>query len=783
MKPGTYYDAVGEKAGVYGTEAGPLEAWIYPVKVLSDFRLSFRPAGASRDIPQQDVAERIVVRPESVTLVYAHPRFSVKQIVLAPHDRAGALVLLDVESREPLHITAGFLPQMRPMWPAPFTHPETSWNAERNWLQMRGGEFRAVLAAPGWSRLPPDGGAAEPRETLEIPASPTWTESHFLALAVAASGEAVEALLRDAPQLFAAEAAYYRDFLASTVSIETPEPRLDEAFLWARLAIRKGLVETPGVGRGLVAGYSTSGTGERPGFAWYFGRDSMWTALALDAYGDFAAARAAMDFLRRYQRTDGKIPHEVTQSANLVPWFKDFPYPWASADSTPLYIIAHADYWRATGDTAYIRRAWASLVMAYRYMLSTDADSNGLVENTAAGHGWVEGGRLFPAHEEIYLQGLWVEALRSMAAMAQAADEPGLAAECRKRAEDVRAHIEKTYWLEESGGYYAFATQQGGGLTREITVLPAVPMWWRVLEEGRGRRMLEQLAAAGIHTDWGTRILTRASPKYDGTSYHYGSVWPLFTGWAAMAAFRYGRADLGYTLLMENAHLTFSGALGAVTELLSGDYFVPVGRSSHHQLWSSAMVAAPALRGLLGVEVDLPSRTLRLEPHLPPAWNGAKVRNVPFGEARPDIEYAQTATRLTATVRGEKLSGHVVLNGREAALASPATTVSVDLPSAPQAWVEFAPPEASESSRGLRLVRSEAAGDTLSVTLEGRAGGAYRFLVFSPRKVVDAGPAHVVELQEVRAVLEVEFPGSGGDFVRQVVTVRFAPAAPARRRR
>ena len=34
-------------------------------------------------------------------------------------------------------------------------------------------------------------------------------------------------------------------------------------------------------------------------------------------------------------------------------------------------------------------------------------------------------------------------------------------------------------------------------------------------------------------TDWGARIISvNQSQLYDPLSYHYGSVWPLFTGWA-----------------------------------------------------------------------------------------------------------------------------------------------------------------------------------------------------------------------------------------------------------
>ena len=44
----------------------------------------------------------------------------------------------------------------------------------------------------------------------------------------------------------------------------------------------------------------------------------MWTSLALDADGDFATTRKALEFVGKYQREDGKIPHEIAQGANFV---------------------------------------------------------------------------------------------------------------------------------------------------------------------------------------------------------------------------------------------------------------------------------------------------------------------------------------------------------------------------------------------------------------------------------------------------------------------------------
>jgi hypothetical protein len=158
--------------------------------------------------------------------------------------------------------------------------------------------------------------------------------------------------------------------------------------------------------------------------------------------------------------------------------------------------------------------------------------------------------------------------------------------------------------------------------------------------------MLSRWAAAEFSTDWGVRDISDRTPFYDPISYHQGSVWPLFTGWVSLAEYRAGRALAGYAHLMQNAGLTWTQDLGAVTELLSGEFFEPLGRSSSHQVWSSAMVLTPALRGLFGLEWDAPRRTLRVAPHLPAGWDGARLHNVPLGNLRLELEYRREGGRL-----------------------------------------------------------------------------------------------------------------------------------------
>src|SRR5262249_39304610 len=143
--------------------------------------------------------------------------------------------------------------------------------------------------------------------------------------------------------------------------------------------------------------------------------------------------------------------------------------------------------------------------------------------------------------------------------------------------------------------------------------------------------------AGTLASDWGTRLLSARSELYDPLSYHNGSVWPLFTGWAAMAAYRHGRPQVGWQAAMANALLTESGALGYVTELLSGGVNAPFSPSSHHQFWSGAMVVPPLVRGLLGLEASDAGRALRFAPQLPADWDHVSLTQVAVGQARYDL--------------------------------------------------------------------------------------------------------------------------------------------------
>jgi glycogen debranching enzyme len=838
--PGAFFDVAGRRAAVFGYEHRGFEVWVHPMKILEDFRLAFALEGYPLDVPAEDMLATITVRPEATIFTYSHAAFTVRQILFVPIDQPAVVMLLDIHTTLPMRITASFKPRLRLMWPAGLMTAYVSWDEARDvyTLTEESRRFAGAIAAPGARDLSLMPYQEEPRDVplrfaIDVPVRDA--NSRFIPIVIAGSvtgGEDARStssrVLADALGLYSTTVGHYRRVAARTASISTPVERLDTAFAWAKVGIDKGIVTNPMLGTGLVAGYRTSGESERPGFAWYFGRDSMWTALGSASIGDFDTVRTALGFLAKVQRADGKIPHEISQSASLIPWFTDYPYAWASADATPLYVIAHVDYWRNSGDLDFLKASWPSILKAYRFSAATDSDGNTLIENTAFGHGWVEGGALYPPHEEIYMQGLWIETLRGIAELADVMNDAALAKSARSTAERVRETVEKVYWLDDRG-FYAFATAfaprepraaepgprrdvrqkrlnalASARLIDEDTVLPAVPLWWQTLDERRAQMALDRLGSGAIATDWGARLLSSRSDLYDPLSYHYGSVWPLFTGWAAMGAYRYGRPHVGYQAILANALLTYSGALGYVTELLSGDFNAPFGRSSHHQIWSEAMVITPVVRGLLGLTVSRAGTVLTFAPQLPADWNRASVRKIAVGKGQYDLSLERGGGQTTITLDGppglhelvvapalplDAAVKSVSVNGRPARfdvtrrgdIQQPRVVITAP---AAQTKIEFrylegtdvyAPPVVpapGASNTGLRILRSSASPDSLRLVVEGRGGRTYRLFVRTPRRLTTAPGVSIKQLPTGDAELEIVFDGPATEYVRREIVVK-----------
>jgi hypothetical protein len=255
-------------------------------------------------------------------------------------------------------------------------------------------------------------------------------------------------------------------------------------------------------------------------------------------------------------------------------------------------------------------------------------------------------------HQEFYLAALDRQSCTAMEKLATLMADSALAAAANAQAVAIAGKLDSEYF-DTQRQFYAFSRNANGSLDRTATAFPGIAWWDGTLALPRAGNMLDRWASDEFSTDWGVRDVSRNESIYDPISYHQGSVWPLYTGWISLAEYRAGRPAAGFAHLMQNADLTFAQDLGAVTELLSGDFYQPFGRSSSHQLWSSAMVVTPALRGLFGLETDALRHIVHLHPQLPATWDSAALRNVAMGASRFDLTFRKEGGKLLIDASSE----------------------------------------------------------------------------------------------------------------------------------
>jgi glycogen debranching enzyme len=806
-----FLPAVGTRAGLFGNEAGRFEAWVYPLKIFRDFHLTFHVG--DRALPAESLARTLTVRPESASILYVGDSFRVRETLCVPVNEAGAVILLDVETEEPLEVEAGFIADFQLEWPAALGGTFVNWDAKQRAFIFgeEARKYSAVVGSPtaADARLSYQTNYSSSDEnSVRLGVTQKGKETKVLVIAASVTGytdaeKTYQHLLSSYPESIRESADYYRAYLDKTVGLELPEADLQRAYDWARISTIQGLVNNPYLGAGLVAGYRTSGVGQRPGFAWFFGRDSLWTSFALNAEGDYSTTRTALDFISKYQREDGKVPHEISQSASLVPWFKDYPYAYVSADATPLFIIAMNDYAVQSGDLAFARDQWDNVWRAYQFLHST-YDAQGFAQNAGVGHGWIEGGPLLPVKNEYYQAGLGVEALHALSNLARLVGKDDVSKQLAVEFEHSEPALDQAFWSSEMNGY-AFALKPDNQRANETSVLTTVPMWFGLSDTNHADQTITQLAAEDHETDWGMRIISNQSKVYDGSGYHFGSVWPLFTGWASVAEYRYHRAFPAYFNLRANALLGAGGALGHFTEVLSGDYYQSFATSSPHQIWSAAMVIGPILRGMFGLQSDAEKHQITFAPHIPADWTSFGIRNVRVGEANVDFQYRKTADSIvleakrtgtgdcwvefspafslrtqgvSVEMNRRPLPFKVQPNSNDQHLSvrfpvyGGPNTVVIHLKNDFGLTLANELPALGSASRGLRVLSESWNVSKTQYTLEvsGRAGNRYELSAWNPSEISSVEAAVLTKLGK----LEIQMPQGGADsYVKQKIVIHF----------
>jgi hypothetical protein len=191
--------------------------------------------------------------------------------------------------------------------------------------------------------------------------------------------------------------------------------------------------------------------------------------------------------------------------------------------------------------------------------------------------------------------------------------------------------IERKYYLPQTG-FYAFSRNADGTTDNTATAYPSVAWWDGDYALEHADKVLSRWASSEFSTDWGARSVGDQESVYDPISYHQGTVW----------------------------------------------------------LWSSAMVISPVLRGMFGLQWDVPHHTLGITPHLPADWVGATVHRLPFGKSTLDLTFARRGQELIVSATGTA-SSDVLLHSKSAGAKVEGHELHIPLPAVEAAFSEQLP--------------------------------------------------------------------------------------------
>jgi len=792
IRPGAYLGVEGRRAAAFGSEQGDFEVWAWPLKLLHGFDLAFQTPLYAEPVRAEDIARSVVVEPAGATIIYTHAAFTVRERIFVPVDEPAVVIVLEVESVRPMEIVASFHADLQLAWPGGLGGQYLLWNDGEKAFELTESrrQFNAFVGSPFATRATTNPTWSVPDAPSEMRIAvgdqgpvpmPRWQEPAGRPVNVIARGIPIvivgqiaprdtvlatyRRVLSRLPQLYAERVAHADSVVAGSVGFG--DTAVDRMARWAELNLDEALVCNPDLGCGPVAGYGPSGPGgARPGFGWFFGGDAAINSFALASAGEFELARRYLAFFARYQRADGKITHEISQSAARVPWFTDYPFPYWHGDTTPFWLLALGELFRASGDTAFLRTLWPNVARAYRWCAGTVGD-DGLMLNSRAGVGAIEVGNLGAGvASDIYLAAVWTEALRRVGEMAAAVGDTATGGDALRRFPLAQRSLESRFWIP-AAGRFAFAILAGDSLDDNLTVWPATAMSWHLFDEERGQAMAAALARATISTDWGARTLASESGLYDPLHYNNGTVWPFVTGFLSLAEYRYHNPYAGRAQLDAIGRTFDVWGLGRNPEVFSGASFEPLDTSVPQQFFSTSMYLTALIRGAFGIEADAPRGVLTLAPHLFDRPGTYQVRGVRIGSSVLDVTLVVADTAFTATVRRVGGSPTPLTLHLESALAPGARVrdvrsqnapviyrtaptardlhVSVDVPlGAGQTVVAVRhtpgwrlalaepAPGRGDRSRDLKVLDARLDGEALRLSLEGRAGWSYQLEVHKP---------------------------------------------------
>ncbi|HWE60897.1 MAG TPA: amylo-alpha-1,6-glucosidase, partial [Chloroflexota bacterium] len=473
--------------------------------------------------------------------------------------------------------------------------------------------------------------AGPPTNTVDVPGDLVGTlavdlvlqpdeqrEISFL-LAFAPDGErqaiAVYDQARDVARALDGTIAYVTERTA-VAQVLTPDRTVNAGVLWSKVNMLRVMARYP------TGPAFTNDPGNSSNVV---ARDAAWFVYGNDHLRpDFS--RTLLDTFARLQQECGKI----IEYYNALDGSTD-DYGLNINDDTPLFVLAVNHHYRATGDSAWLRRIYPAVARAAHYITS-QRDERGLVFCTSRdprGNLWaiacwrniIPHYTLNGAVTEINAE--CVAALRAAAHLAENLGDQDDDRQTFLTASDALRAAMNQYLINPANGMYYLNIDADGIAHTDVTGDQVFPVIFRACDEATGFHIIRRLNYPDFWTVAGLRTLSSQDLLYDPAHYWglLGGVWPGLSWWYAFAAARYHPEIMVRALTASFAHYAANPKANNTVPGQFGEWFDGeslTNRGMRLSPWEPPRFLWAAVEGICGVVLQ--PGTPKIQPLVPDAW-------------------------------------------------------------------------------------------------------------------------------------------------------------------
>lgn len=416
-----------------------------------------------------------------------------------------------------------------------------------------------------------------------------------------------------------------------------------------------------------------------PWFSTIFGRDGIITGLEF-LWMCPEIAKGVLTSLSSAQASElnpdrdaepGKILHEMRQSEMARTGEVPFGRYYGSVDSTPLFVLLAAEYYKRTGDLELVSRISSNIERALDWIdRYGDCDGDGFIEYGHSSRygllqqGWKDSqdsvfhsdGTIAPGPIALCeVQGYVYAAKREIADVFERLGKQERAARLRHEAILLKYRFHKAFWCEKISSY---AIALDGEKRRcEIRSSNAGQILFTGLGSvGASRKIVSQLQSEDFYSGWGVRTVAAGEARYNPMSYHNGSVWPhdnALIAWglsgdkdkALAAKILAGLFDASNFIDLHRMPELFCGFPKRNGEAPT---LYPVACAP--QAWAAGSVFL-ILQSCLGMRIDAPGAAIRfVHPMLPESIPYVRITGLRVGSAEVSLEITGHQKTVSTTI-------------------------------------------------------------------------------------------------------------------------------------